>query len=357
MLHAVIMAGGSGTRFWPQSRSSLPKQLLKLTGERTMIQQTVDRCRGMIAAENVWVVTNAAQVQRTREQLPDVSATHVLVEPVARNTAPCVGLAAICALHEDPQATLFIMPADHVISPTQAFEAAAANAAELVAEDATRLVLFGVPPTTPATGYGYIQRGQSLNPDGTAFQVQSFREKPALDVAQQYVASGGFYWNCGIFCWRAETILQRLRDFEPDMHERLSRLATFIGTDDWTAALAAEFPHMHSVAIDVAVLEKAGNVCVIEAPFQWDDVGSWLAVPRLAGVDSDGNTIDGRVRVLDTSNCIIRSTPDHLVATLGMEDCIIVHTADATLIARRDDSERIRQLLEMLKSRGDTDVL
>ncbi|MEZ6063624.1 MAG: mannose-1-phosphate guanylyltransferase [Planctomycetaceae bacterium] len=357
MLHAVIMAGGSGTRFWPASRVRMPKQLLKLAGDQTMIRQTVDRCSGFVDPQRIWVVTNAVQVKETRRQLPELRPDHALVEPVARNTAPCVGLAAICALHEDPDATLFIMPADHVISPVPVFEAAARRAVELVDDNPQRLVLFGVPPTSPATGYGYIHRGEALNTDQTAFRVQAFTEKPQRDVAQQYVDAGDYYWNCGIFCWKARTILDRLREFEPDMFDRLQRLSKVIGTEEWTTTLDAEFPQMHSIAIDCAVLEKADSVCVIESPFVWDDVGSWLAVPRLAGTDADGNTVDGKVRTLDTRNCIIRSSEGHLVATLGMEDCIIIHTPDATLVARREDSERIKDLLELLKTRGDTEVL
>jgi len=352
MLHAVIMAGGSGTRFWPQSRTKMPKQLLKLSGDRTMIQQTVDRCDGLIAGAQTWVVTNHAQVDPTCRQLPDVPAGNVLVEPAARNTAPCVGLAAIHTLRKDPDAVMFVMPADHVIAPAKVFQNAARRAVELVNEDASRLVLFGVPPTFPSTGYGYIERAESLEADG-AYRVASFREKPPQETAQKYIDSGRFYWNCGIFCWKASTILNELRQHEPDMFARLMTLGETIGSPQYDATLAAEFPQMNSIAIDRAVLERSQNVCVIEAPFEWDDVGSWLAVPRLAGSDDNGNTADGLTRLLDTKNCIIRSTDDHLVATLGMEDCIIVHTKDATLVARRDDSERIKDLLDVLKQSGD----
>lgn len=354
MLHAVIMAGGSGTRFWPQSRTAMPKQLLRLYGDRTMIQQTRDRCEGLIAAEQSWIVTNHAQVDATRQQLPDVPAGNTLVEPMARNTAPCVGLAAIHVQHQDPDGIMFVMPADHVISPAESFQQAARKAVALVEQDPNQLVLFGVPPTFPSTGYGYIERGTAITDDNTSFAVQSFREKPPQDVAQQYVDSGDFYWNCGIFCWKAAAILDQLRQHEPEMHERLTKLAATIGTPNYDDTLAAEFPHMNSIAIDRAVLERASTVSVIEVPFNWDDVGSWLAVPRLAGTDQQGNTIDGLVRSIDTKNCIIRSSDSHLVATLGMEDCIIVHTRDATLVARRDDSERIKELLDLLNEQGDT---
>ena len=357
MLHAVIMAGGSGTRFWPLSRSRTPKQLLKLAGRRTMIQQTVDRSTGLISHERNWIVTNRTQVDQTRRQLPEIPPNNLLVEPTARNTAPCIGLAAVHLLHQDPDAVMFVMPADHVISPNEVFQESARRAAALVEENPGRLVLFGVPPTEPSTGFGYIERAASLGADFPAFQVASFREKPPRETAQQYVDSGNFYWNCGIFCWRAATIVEQLRKYEPDIHDRLKRLAASVGTEDYDSVLAGEFPQMNSIAIDCAVLERAQNVCVIEALFDWDDVGSWLAVPRLAGSDENGNTTDGSVVALDAHNCIIRSANGHLVAALGIDDCIIVHTEEVTLVARRDESERIRELLAVLQQNGYTDVL
>ncbi len=354
MLHAIVMAGGSGTRFWPQSRQQMPKQLLKLAGNRTMIQQTIDRCSGMIAPEHSWVVTNAVQVDKTRLQLPELPSENVLVEPEARNTAPCVGLAAIHALHRDPEAIMFIMPADHVISPIEQFQAAAKQAVSVVQQDPQRLVLFGITPTFPSTGYGYIECGDGN--DGV-FDVKAFREKPKLEIAEEYVAAGNFFWNCGIFCWRADTILNNLQQHESDTYDRLLKIKATIGTVEYDTALAEHFPKMHSTSIDYAVLERATGVTVIEAPFSWDDVGSWLAVPRLAGQDPNGNTVDGEFVGIDTKNCIVRSTGKHLIATLGVDYLIIVHTEDATLIARKDDSERIKEVLAELKNRGNDEYL
>lgn len=355
MLHAVIMAGGSGTRFWPQSRKSVPKQLLPLTGSDTMIQQTVERCDGWIPPERTWVVTNQQQVALTQQQLPDVPANNVLVEPCARNTAPCLGLAAIHILHQDPDGVMFVMPADHVIQPIEVFQAAAKQAEQIVASTPDAFVLFGVPPTYPATGYGYIERGNTLAIENTAgaFHVQSFREKPTEGVAREYIQTGNYYWNCGIFCWRAAAILSALRNFEPDMHTRLMRLSEVIGTSDWQAALESEFPQMNSISVDYAVLERADQVAVVEAPFDWDDVGSWHSLPRLMSEDTSGNTIDGLHVGVDTQGCIIRSTEsNHLVATLGMEDCIVVHTKDATLVARKDQADAIRKLVDTIEEDG-----
>jgi len=354
MLHAVIMAGGSGTRFWPESRRSVPKQFLALTGERTLLQQTSDRCRPLIAPERQWVVTNALQADRARDQVADVPGVRVLVEPSPRNTAPCIGLAAVHLLHDDPEAVMAVLPSDHLIRPDAVFRDALSQAAKLVADDRQRLLLFGVRPSYPATGFGYIERGAVIGGQHSgAFAVASFREKPARDVAQEYVDSGRFYWNCGIFVWRADRILSALATHEPDMHAGLMRIAKSLGTPREHDVLAREFPAMRSVSIDYAVLEREPGSVVVEAPYEWDDLGSWQALARLHGADANGNTVFGRHHGVGTRNCIIRSSGEHLVATIGMEDCIVVHTNDATFVARRDDEDAIRKLIELLREHGD----
>ena len=353
MLHAVIMAGGSGTRFWPQSRKRMPKQLLKLAGDRTMIQQTVDRCETWIPRDNVWVVTNAVQADETSRQLPDVPREQILLEPCGRNTAPCIGLAAIQILAKDPDGVMFVMPADHVIQPREIFQAAGQEAARLVAASPDQFVLFGVPPTYPATGYGYIERGAALAGGTKSFHVASFREKPAADVAQQYIDSGLYYWNCGIFCWSARGILAALERYEPEIHARLLTLSAAVGTPEWDSLLQAEFPQMKDISIDYAVLERADTVAVVEAPYEWDDVGSWLALPRLLGTDANGNTLDGPHIAIDTNDTIIRTTDDHVVAALGVKDLIIVHTPDATLVAHRSDADSIRKIVASLQDCDD----
>jgi mannose-1-phosphate guanylyltransferase len=356
MLHAVIMAGGSGTRFWPESRRTKPKQLLRLYGEQTLIQQAAARCGDWISPERTWIVTNQSQAPETARQLPDVPAENILIEPCGRNTAPCIGLAAVQLLARDPEAVMLVMPADHVIGPESAFQAAARRAAEIVQQHPNSQVLFGVRPTYPATGFGYIQRGQPLD-DGqgrgeAAFQVASFREKPDVETARQYIDAGTFYWNCGIFVWRADCILNALKEFEPDIHAGLMRMASAVGSPDWPAVLDTEFPAMKSISIDYAVLERAKQVRVLEAPFEWDDVGSWPALERLLGTDGDGNTVDGPFCGVATRNCIVRSTPDHVIAVAGVDDLVIVHTPDATLIARKDDENAIRQLVARMEELG-----
>ncbi len=350
MIYSVIMAGGSGTRFWPQSRKAMPKQLLRLAGRRTLIQSTLDRGLPDIPAERVWVVTNDVQAPEICRQLPEVAAGHVLREPCGRNTAPCIGLAAIHLLRQDPEAIMAVMPADHVISPAETFRQALQEGVDRINEDPSRLLLFGVRPTYASTGFGYIERAEPLT--GRTYRVASFREKPVQEVAEAYLAAGTFYWNCGIFLWKARTIMDALEQHEPDMHRILMRLSEQIGTAGWNSALQTEFPRMKSISVDYSVLEHAANICVLEAPFNWDDVGSWPAVERLNEPDADGNTIDGLHCGINTNGCIIRSEEGHLIATYGLEDFIVVHTPDATLIAPKGDENAVREIVDRIRQAG-----
>lgn len=350
-LYAVILAGGSGTRFWPVSRRTLPKQFLTLVGERTMLQTTVERCQPWIPMANVRIVTNAVQATEVAAELPDLDSANIIVEPCGRNTAPCIGLAAIQLLQQDPDAVMVVLPSDHVIQPTDVFRAAVERAAGIVQESPDSFVLFGVPPTYPATGFGYIQRGSPTS-GNLSFQVQGFREKPNLTVAEQFIQSGAYYWNCGIFVWRADAILKALGQFEPEIASGLKRMLLHSQAKGWKHALEVEFPLMKSISIDHAVLERAQDVIVLEAPFEWDDVGSWLALQRLLGSDEHNNTRNGLHCGIDTKGCIIRSSNEHLVATLGVEDLIIVHTPDATFVASKNNENAIRELVAELERQG-----
>ena len=352
MLHAVIMAGGSGRRFWPQSRRRLPKQLQTLVGTQTLLQQTAARLEPLVPAERTWVITNDELTAETIRQLPAIPTPQVLGEPQGRNTAPCIGLAAIRLLELDPEAVMLVLPADHVISPDAAFRGAAETAVELVLADPRRLALLGITPSHAATGFGYIQQGDPLDDIENVFHVSSFREKPDAATAAEYVTSGEFFWNCGIFAWRADRILDLLEEYEPELHQGLTRLREQIGQEPYEKTLAIEFPQMTSISIDHAVLERAPHVCMLAAPFDWDDVGSWQALPRVIEADEAGNTTLGNVLTLDTSNCIVRSTPDHLVAVVGVDELVIVHTPDATLVARADDEEGLRRLVQALEEQG-----
>ncbi len=362
MLHAVIMAGGAGTRFWPASRRARPKQLLDLAGGETMIQSTVARLSDVVPPERVLVVTNQLLVDPIREQLPRLPAEAVLGEPCKRDTAPCIGVAAVWVQRNDPDALMVVMPADHLIQPVEAFQQAIAHAAKLVEEQPQRLVTFGIRPTYAAESFGYIHRGQPLTPaaDGapSAFQVQRFREKPKAEVAQQYLEDGNYYWNSGIFVWKASTILNELRQHEPEMTNHIMAIGESIGSASFDNVFQQEFAAIIGKSIDYAVMENARDVVVVEAPFQWDDVGSWQALARVRGSDRDGNTIAAARHLgIDTRNSIVRAEDDHLIVTVGMNDCLIVHTGDATLVANKHDEERVREVVKLLEEKQWNDYL
>lgn len=358
MLYATIMAGGAGTRFWPASRKLTPKQLLTLTGERSMLQSTADRLKGLCPPENLLIVTNKVLVDPIAKQLPEIPRESVIGEPAKRDTAPCVGLAAAWVAAKDPDATMVVMPADHVIGPDHVFQDALSHAAELVETDPTRIVTFGIKPSYPAEVFGYIEAGQPVS--GTripTFSVERFREKPDLETAKQFVAAGSFYWNAGIFVWKAQTVLDALAKFQPQMFAHIDKIRSSIGTADFGQTLEKEFTAIEGTSIDYAVMEHYENRVVVEAPFDWDDLGNWTALPRLKGVDEDGNTTDGRHLGIDTENTIVRSDNGHLIVTVGMKDCIVVHTPDATLIANREDEASIKKVVAELQRLDLTEYL
>jgi len=357
MLHAVIMSGGSGTRFWPQSRRDRPKQLQPLAGDVSLLQQTVGRLEGLVPPERTWVVTSVNGAEATRAQLPGLPGNQVLSEPHARNTAPCLGLAAWHLLAIDPDAVMLVMPADHLIDPPESFHDAARAATDLLAEDPRRLVLFGVPPTRPATGYGYIRQGEALGGEGGGFHVAAFHEKPDRPTAEAYIAAGDTSWNCGIFTWRAERILEALAEHQPEIAAELETVGQAIGSDEYDESLKAAFETIPAISIDHAILEHSTDTCLLEAPFNWHDVGSWHALADVIGTDSDGNTLQGTVTVVDANNCVVRSDGEHLVGVVGVEGLVIVHTTDATLVARRDDEEGLRRLVQRLEEQGRDDCL
>ncbi len=352
MIHAVVMAGGSGTRFWPASRQATPKQLLNLCDKESMIQATLNRLIGLVAPEQSLVVTNRRLVDTMRAQLPHLPSESILGEPCKRDTAPCVGLAAVWLLHQDPNAVMVMMPADHVIQASDAFQDAIRHAVKLVEENPNRKVTFGVKPTYPAESFGYVERGDRIGDYETTYQVRQFHEKPDAERAAKYLESGTFLWNSGIFVWAARTILAELERHEPKMHQHLVAIGKAIGTPDFESVLNTEFAAIDGRSIDYAVMERAKDVVVVEAPFDWDDLGSWQAISRLRGTDAQGNTIVGKHIGLDTNGTIVRTSDDHLVVTVGMDDCIVVHTPDATFVANKHREESVRQIVKILEAKG-----
>lgn len=350
MLHCVIMAGGLGTRFWPLSLRTCPKQFLSFEGENSLIQKAYQLVEPTISSDRVWVVTGERFQELTSQHLPAVPADQILLEPCGRNTAPCLGIAAINLLAKDPDAIMLVMSADHVITPAEEFAKNVRLARQLVEESPESLVLFGVPPTYPSTGFGYIERGEGVLPG--AFEVKAFREKPDRSTAEVYLRDGRFFWNCGIFVWRADEILRRLQQHEPEMYALLEELRPHLGRPSWQSALQEIFPRMKSISIDYAVLERGSGISVVEASFLWDDVGTWEAFSRIFPSDADGNATVGKHVGVETRNCIIRSVGDHLIGTVGLENLLVVHTGQATLVAQRNDDAGLRQLIAAIESRS-----
>lgn len=354
MLHAVIMAGGGGTRFWPRSRQKRPKQFLALTGDRTLLQLALDRTEAVVPPEQTWIITGANYREEVAKQLPSVPADHIVGEPCGRDTAACIGLGVALVARQDPDAVTLVMPADHVIEPVQEFRRAVHVAAQMAEEHPNALVTFGIPPTYPAVGYGYIQRGPEIaNRQGIGvYRVQEFKEKPAFDVAQQYLAAGGYFWNSGIFVWKAATILQALAKNQPAIHTAVTRIADAWPSSDRDQVFGREYEALGRISIDHAVMEKHPERLMVQAPFKWDDVGSWLALERSHPQDGDGNTVLALHCGLKTKGCVIVADDGHLVVTAGVHNLLIVQDGDATLVADRNDEAAVKELVELLKKKG-----
>jgi mannose-1-phosphate guanylyltransferase len=354
MLHAMIMAGGGGTRFWPRSRQQRPKQFLTLGGERTLLQQAMDRLEGLLPPRQTWVITAQTYQAETQRQLPQLPVDQIVGEPCGRDTAPCIGLGAALIARLDPSAVMVVTPADHVIEPVREFERAAHVAVQLAEEKPSALITFGIAPTFPSTGYGYVQRGPEIGSrQGIGvFGVRRFEEKPLADRAERFVASGEYLWNSGIFVWRAAAMLDELRRQQPQLHDAVRRIADAWDTPRRAEVLRQEYEPIPKISIDYAVMEHAREVFVIKAPYRWDDVGSWLALERMSPQDADHNTILANHCGLKTNRCIIVGDAAKLITTIGIENLVIVQDGDATLIADRRDEGTVKQLVDLLKKKG-----
>jgi mannose-1-phosphate guanylyltransferase len=360
-IHAVILAGGRGTRFWPRSRTRTPKQLLSIVGKQTMLEQTVTRLRPLIAPDRIWTVTNAEQTAALKKQLPPASRKRVLTEPIGRNTAAAIALAAIHIRHAAKgDALMAVLPADHFIAQPEKYRGIVVSALS-VAQEPGHMVVLGIPPTHPETGFGYVERmGEGLDAKGfPVFAVRRFTEKPALDTAKEYVASGNYQWNAGMFFWRVSTFFENLKRHLPQTHAALEKLASAIGTRAYEKKLRAFYPKLENISVDYAILERATQqsstqkpgpqVFVIPAEIGWSDIGSWAAVYELLAKHSGENVFAGNGYALDASGNFLYS-PNKFVAAIGIKDLVVVETPDALLIVPRDRAQDVAKLVKTLES-------
>ena len=346
---AVIMAGGRGERFWPKSRNFRPKQFLSLTKDgETMIQKTVRRLLPLVEMEDIFIVTNSAYIGLVHDQLPDIPKENILAEPCARNTAPCIAFAAAVISRKYEDAVMLVLPSDHLISYEELYVSTLKKAIA-VGTAGKNLVTIGITPVYPETGYGYINfSSRTAEGNYDAYEVARFVEKPDLPTAKEYLASGKYLWNSGMFVWKTSAIEANLRKYLPDMNEGMEKIGNAVGTAEFEAVVAAEFPKFKSESIDFGVMEKASEVYTIPGNFGWDDVGNWLALERVNKTNEYGNMIQGDVISINTKNTIVCGAKK-LIATVGIEDLVVVDTDDALLICAKDSTQDVKKVIENLK--------
>jgi mannose-1-phosphate guanylyltransferase len=371
---AVLLAGGRGTRFWPRSRMRTPKQLLNIVGSETMLRMTLQRLLGPFEKRNFWAVTNEEQAAGVRRELPGVPASHILTEPVGRNTAAAIGLAAIRLADEHGDALMGVVPSDSYVADVPGYRKVIGAALE-AAKTPGRLVVLGIPPTRPETGYGYIEQGaDSIDVNGAAAHaVARFTEKPDSETAKRYAASGKYFWNAGMFFWRVSTFLEVLQRFLPETHDALGELGKKIGTRQYSSALKKIYPKLENISVDYAVMEPVTRlnalpaspvkqeanppaVFVIPANVGWSDIGSWAAVYELLAKTTGENVSAGPSFVLDANGNYLWS-PKKFVAAVGVRDLVVVETDDALLICPRDRSQDVGKVVKWLEEQRSRNLL
>ena len=347
-LYPVVMAGGSGTRFWPLSRKARPKQFLALATNRPLIVETVDRLKGLATPARTFVVCGPVHARAVRKLLPRLPAANVVVEPIARNTAPAIGLATLHVQARDPEGVLAVLPSDHHVADVPGFRKVLERAAEVAASGA--LVTIGIRPTRPETGYGYIRVGEPI--DGKSSRVRAFVEKPDAPTAAGYLSSGEYLWNGGIFVFTARAMRDAIARHLPQLDAVLERIAPTVGTSRHAAALRKWFPRAPAISIDYGVMEKAREIAVVPGDFGWSDVGSFAALPEVRPADPSGNVVVGKGAVLvDSAGCVVVGSGRPL-GVVGLRDMVVVDSGDAVLVVPRDRSQDVRAVVQSLKSKG-----
>lgn len=349
--YAVIMAGGTGTRFWPKSRLNRPKQLLKFFGGDSLLRETATRVLPTLDWSHIYVVTNRSYEPQIKEELPELPESNIILEPENKDTAACIGLAAVKLWSVNPDATMLCMPADHYIGECDAFCRTIDQAVALT-QQRSCLVTIGIPPTSPKTNFGYIKRGEQLDIkdlSGPVFMVDQFLEKPSRQRAMSFLKAGNYFWNSGIFVWNVTTILNAIERYMPKLSAGLSRIKEFCSTSSESKIIAEEYSKFAAMSVDYGIMERATDVLVLPGHFQWEDLGSWSALENILAPDSWGNVANGQHLCMDTSGCII-DTEDKLVATIGLRDLIIINTNDAVLVCAKERDQDIKALVDSLGS-------
>jgi mannose-1-phosphate guanylyltransferase len=352
-MFAVIMAGGRGTRFWPRSREKNPKHLLDILSEKTIVRETVDRIKSLITPNNILVVTGKKHARALIKQLPEIPCRNIIIEPEGRNTAACIGLAALHIRKIVPDAIMIVLPSDHAIADSRKFIDVLDAAAKIAAQK-DGLVTIGIKPSSVQTGFGYIEKAISFQhiANEEVFRVKSIREKPDFQQAQAFIQNGNFYWNSGMFIWKASTILKEIARWLPDLYAGLMKINEALGSPDEAAIVPRVYKKLASISIDYGVMEKADNVFMLQGDFGWSDVGSWDALWEISAKDSKGNVLTGGGKtILEDSERSLVYSSKKLVALVGIKDLIIVETKDALLICKKGSSQNVKKVIKALEEK------
>ncbi len=349
MIYGVVLAGGKGERFWPLSRSERPKQFLKLTSDKMMLVETMDRVLPIIPTENFRIVTSRSMETFILNNVDILDKSQIISEPVGRNTCVAIGLAAVHLRHDDPDAVMVVLSADHLIRPEEKLQQIIKEGCDIAKENDC-LITIGIVPTRPETGYGYIKLGDSFNHAGKydTYQVAAFAEKPKAPVAYEYYYSQQYLWNSGMFIWSANSILKSIEKFQPELAEELKKYAVHIGTENEISAREELFKKAVSISIDFAVLEYAENVLTIKADIIWDDIGGWNALPRYKKLTEDNNVIVGESLLIDSYETTVYNEADGIIVCLGVSDLVIVRTDNITMVAHKTEVDRVKEILAEL---------
>ncbi len=354
-IYVVIMAGGSGTRFWPRSRKNRPKQLLNITGDEILLKKTVDLIAPIVPVSRIKIVTTFLQADSVKKTVPWIPEENIIIEPFGKNTAPAIGISALAIERDNRDAVMVVLPADHYIEDRKRFHQTILTGA-YQASQGNFISTIGIPPRGPETGYGYIEADEARDKKNGIYSVKSFHEKPDIDTAKHFIKQGGFFWNSGIFVAKTSTMLKEIEEHLPHNHKGLMKIGASLGTDKESDVTNNAYREMEAISIDYGVIEKSSNVLMIKGDFGWNDVGSWPSAAQYWPADNDNNASIGEIINLDSSRCIVYS-PKKPVALLGVKDLIIVEDEGALLVCKKERSQDVKKLVEILKSKGRDEIL